>query len=72
MTYPLQIMREYEKYKTDVKNQLDLMPHVLGLTASLVTQKCDKLKFVKLKTDLEKATDCKVITTEENLSDLLK
>ena len=47
------------------------LPRVLGLTASIVTKKCDRVKFAKLKEELEEKTDCKVVTTE-NLANLLR
>ena len=48
------------------------MPHVLALTASIVTTKVKNLaEFVKEKTELEKILDSEVITTED-LANLLK
>ena len=48
------------------------MPHVLALTASIVTTKVKSLaEFVKEKTELEKILDSEVITTED-LANLLK
>ena len=37
---------------------------MLGLTASIVTKKCDRAKFAKLKEELEANVDCAVVTTE--------
>ena len=48
-----------------------MLPRILGLTASIVTEKCDRAKFVTLKRKLEENTDCNVITTE-NMENLLK
>ena len=48
------------------------MPHVLALTASIVTTKVKSLaEFIKEKTELEKILDSEVITTED-LANLLK
>ena len=48
------------------------MPHVLALTASLVTQKINSLaEFIGEKNKLEKILDSEVITTED-LANLLK
>ena len=48
------------------------MPHVLALTASLVTKKIkSKDEFKRKKNELEEILDSKVITTE-NLANLLK
>lgn len=60
-------MNEYHKHR---KLGGDV-PRVLGLTASIVTVKCDGFKFKKLKSELEKATDSITITTE-NLGNLLE
>jgi hypothetical protein len=48
------------------------VPHVLALTASIVTTKVKSLaEFIKEKTELEKILDSEVITTED-LASLLK
>jgi hypothetical protein len=62
-------MKEYAKYKerTGVKKPC----HILGMTASIVKESCQRDKFVRLKHELEELVDCKVITTE-NLACVLK
>jgi hypothetical protein len=64
-------MNEYQKFKDVVGEGSEKLPHILGLTASIVTQKCDKEKFLLRKCELENATDSKAITTED-LASLLK
>ncbi len=66
----MQVMNHYHYYKEHTKSRLEELPRILGLTACIVTQQCDKAKFLKLKEDLEKATNCNVITTE-NICNLL-
>lgn len=64
-------MKKYHEYKDNDWNRSQPLPHILGLTASVVTQKCTVDKFVKLFKDLEDNTHCKVITTE-NLADIVR
>ncbi len=42
------------------------------MPTSFFLRRCDRSKFLKLKADLERNTDCRVVSTEENLSNLLK
>ncbi len=53
------------------RSQLKDKPRFLGLTASVVTEKVSREKFVKLKEEVEERTKAKVITTE-NLDEFLK
>lgn len=61
----------FRKYREHEANPDSSVPHVLGLTASIVTEKCDERKFLTLIKELEDNTSCKIITTV-NLASLLK
>ena len=55
-----------------LKDQGLEVPHILALTASIVTSKVkDVYKFLEMKEELEERLDSKTITTHD-LADLLK
>lgn len=62
-----QVMMRY----LENKEKGSKVPQILGLTASIVTEKCNQIKFIKLKTELESNTDSSVVTTD-NLASILK
>ena len=47
------------------ENGLSELPRILGLSASIVAQKCTKEQFKTLKKKLEAAMDSTVITTDD-------
>jgi endoribonuclease Dicer len=67
----MQIFKEYKLF-AERQPSNEHHPRILGLTASVVVKNRNKQDFMKDKEALEKASFCKIISTTENLADVLR